>query len=268
MKEIFRFDKRMLGGGRIHVRKKTEDFCYPLHWHDYMEIILYRGCEGICELNGNACPVVGDCLFFLTPRDFHRIDVCAREGAVSFVVSFSDAAVDRRLLQTLLSAPRRLTAAEDLVGTVERLYETFGKDSPARLVREETLLNLLLCEIIERGETLGHSGVAMNPYVRGALDLIEETIGERLTLSDAAAKVCLSPAYFSGLFHRETGIPFYAYLQKTRVEYACRLLEEGDRSVLDVGLASGFQTPSAFIRAFRAEVGCTPSDYRQKHKLP
>lgn len=51
-----------------------------------------------------------------------------------------------------------------------------------------------------------------------------------------------------------------------RVEYAKRLLEEKELSVLEVGFESGFNTPSQFIRVFKDQVGTVPSKYKKENR--
>ena len=40
----------------------------------------------------------------------------------------------------------------------------------------------------------------------------------------------------------------------------------GERGVLDVALACGFRQVTFFNRLFRREVGCTPTEYRRRHR--
>jgi AraC family transcriptional regulator len=41
------------------------------------------------------------------------------------------------------------------------------------------------------------------------------------------------------------------------------LLRETSHSVIDVGLAVGYSSPSHFAHVFRREVGVSPTDYRR-----
>ncbi|HET8696977.1 MAG TPA: Ada metal-binding domain-containing protein [Gammaproteobacteria bacterium] len=52
------------------------------------------------------------------------------------------------------------------------------------------------------------------------------------------------------------------WLKRERVRAACRLLLHGDRRVVDVGHAAGFESESAFHRQFLAVMRMTPGAYR------
>jgi AraC family transcriptional regulator, regulatory protein of adaptative response / DNA-3-methyladenine glycosylase II len=64
------------------------------------------------------------------------------------------------------------------------------------------------------------------------------------------------------MFRRVLGVTPAGVLNTARIEYAKRLLREGNDSVLCVALAAGFQSASAFHRRFRLATGMTPLEYR------
>ena len=52
------------------------------------------------------------------------------------------------------------------------------------------------------------------------------------------------------------------YLTRFRIQRACQLLLHSSLSVSAVAVSAGFADPFYFSRAFRREVGCSPSAYR------
>jgi transcriptional regulator GlxA family with amidase domain len=49
---------------------------------------------------------------------------------------------------------------------------------------------------------------------------------------------------------------------------AIALLTETDTSVGDVAASCGFESPSAFAKAFRSAIGETPRNYRRRVRSP
>ena len=94
------------------------------------------------------------------------------------------------------------------------------------------------------------------------LRYIEDHCDEKITLEQMARMARLTPAYFSRVFHRETGETFQSYLQAVRVARACELLRGGAR-VIDAAAAAGFDDPGYFTKVFRRAVGVTPREYRK-----
>jgi AraC-like DNA-binding protein len=83
-----------------------------------------------------------------------------------------------------------------------------------------------------------------------------------------AASVCravgLSERTLRRRFPEVVGMTWRAYLLQCRLLRAMTLLAEGGASILDVATAVGFDSPSAFTRAFRRTTGESPSDYRTR----
>lgn len=79
----------------------------------------------------------------------------------------------------------------------------------------------------------------------------------------AAAHFRISVRHLHKLFAR-SGISFGQYLLRCRLRKArIAVLLQPQRTILDIGLESGFQSPSHFTRSFTREFGMTPSAMRR-----
>jgi AraC-like DNA-binding protein len=65
-------------------------------------------------------------------------------------------------------------------------------------------------------------------------------------------------------FHSAVGLSWRSYLLRARILRAMSLLAEPGPSVLEVSLEVGFESLSAFARAFAGHCGETPSAYRRR----
>ena len=81
----------------------------------------------------------------------------------------------------------------------------------------------------------------------------------RKSLSDYSQQMQLSERSLSRLFVQETGLSFRRWRQRSRLLSSLPLLERGDR-VTDVALACGYESMSAFVAAFREQMGMTPGE--------
>ncbi len=72
----------------------------------------------------------------------------------------------------------------------------------------------------------------------------------------------LSPAYFSTLFKRETGMSFTAYVTKVRMEAAAVLLRDTEEKTYLIAGQTGYQDPNYFSYVFKRHFGTSPSRYR------
>ena len=78
---------------------------------------------------------------------------------------------------------------------------------------------------------------------------------------------CKSPQlYLSRRFKEETGETLTDFILKEKAEKAKRLLRYSDKPLTAIGAYLGFPPASHFSRVFKAYVGTTPREYREKHQ--
>jgi AraC-like DNA-binding protein len=87
---------------------------------------------------------------------------------------------------------------------------------------------------------------------------------DQLSIHELCRAIGVSERTLRRRFQADTGITWRQYLQQTRLLSAMALLTERDRGVLDVASTVGFESASAFTRAFTQYTGETPSVYRQR----
>ncbi len=262
---IYKFEREMLKGEDIHIRKKSDNAYYKKHWHNYFEIIYYKNCAGYCSLNGMEYPLRGNCLFFLTPSDFHQIVTEEVPDSYALIISFSEQIADKKILEKLTGEAIVLYDLPPLLaGQIEELYTVFSGKSAFRERYLHHLLNCILICILEQGQRVLPAAKDIHPIVRESIAYMLANPSAPITLHTFAEKFCITEAYFSHLFHENAGVSFKQYLTSLRMECAKRMLSEGEFSVIDVGFECGFVSPSQFSRSFKKHTGMTPSEYRAK----
>lgn len=267
MQEIYKFDKDFLLGDHIRVHQRKGDTSYFLHRHDYYELILYRNCGGFCELNGERYEISGDCVFLLTPNDFHRIEAQNTDSSESIVVSFSEAVCDNELISKIGFLPRIWYGVSDACRTMTRhLYNSYKSSSAESKTKLYHLLNAILFDVLENCQCAKSETRYISPAVGKAMTAVLKDISADVTLSALASASGMTAAYFSDLFHRETGKSFKKWLNSVRIEHAKRLLEENRLPILEICYECGYNTPSQFIKMFKRETGVTPTEYKKRKK--
>jgi len=88
---------------------------------------------------------------------------------------------------------------------------------------------------------------------------------EYVTLEDCAKRFHFSQRYLGRLVKKETGCTFPQYVTRIRIQNAKNLILQNNLSIEEIASKLGFYDSSYFIRVFKKEMGCTPSDYRNKH---
>jgi len=100
------------------------------------------------------------------------------------------------------------------------------------------------------------------PRLIEAVTLMETNIEEPLSTDDLAYHVGLSRRHLERLFKKHLdSVPSRFYLQ-LRLDKARQMLRETDRSIVEVGMASGFSSASHFSTTYRTHFSVTPRQER------
>lgn len=107
-----------------------------------------------------------------------------------------------------------------------------------------------------------------DPRIRRAIEEIQARHAEPLDVAALARAARMSRYHFSRVFREQTGASPYQFLINTRVERAAELLAAGGANVTEAALAVGFADLGRFGRAFKAQLGRTPSAWLMEHRSP
>ena len=98
-------------------------------------------------------------------------------------------------------------------------------------------------------------------------DYVDQNLGEDLTLEGLADVACLSKFHFGRVFQACTGETLFQFIRRLRLERAASLLlARPSEPVTGIGLACGFDNPSAFTRSFRGHFGVSPTGWRNGNR--
>lgn len=99
--------------------------------------------------------------------------------------------------------------------------------------------------------------------IRKCCEYINRHLHDEITLKILAGITGRSANYISDLFYKELGIRPTEYIRKTKLGYACHVLEIANLSVSAISDLLAFPSASSFISYFKAEYGVTPLQYKK-----
>ena len=109
------------------------------------------------------------------------------------------------------------------------------------------------------------------PEVQARLEALMDAealyLAPALTIAQVARRSGYPEYLVSAAINRGFGCTFWDYINRQRIEAACRCLADATdaRTVLDIAYACGFTSKSTFNAAFKRETGATPSAWRARH---
>lgn len=103
--------------------------------------------------------------------------------------------------------------------------------------------------------------------VKGIHEYLMLNYREEINLEEIAEIVHMAPASACRFFKSNTGLTIFEYLNKIKIDYACKLLLNTDLNVVDISYDCGFNNLSHFNKQFRKFIGKTPTDFRRIRQL-
>lgn len=277
-------------GEHIHVSISNQypDFIGVIHKHTFIELVYI--------LSGSAMHVVGDRqvpaekgdLFIINYDTPHAFFPIGDEPLIAYDVTFTPGFLDKSLLDSVrlesihsflfysLFPAQQLSPDVHISGFSYNTFgELFNKIYLEYINREngyEALLRAYLVELIIKIFRKMDSTVSaeqLSPQSRivdTTLTFLKKNYQKHLSLNDLAAQVFLSKDYFARLFRETTGMPISAFLQKIRIEEACKLLATTDYTVDRIAAMCGFGDTKHFYTTFKKHTGMTPKQYKNTPK--
>lgn len=100
--------------------------------------------------------------------------------------------------------------------------------------------------------------------LNSAVNYIEENIKETIDLEEVSKIACCSTYHFQRMFAYIADIPLSEYIRRRRMSLAAVELQSGNEKVIDISLKYGYDSPTAFNRAFKSVHGIAPSQAKEE----
>lgn len=263
-------------------KQSYEKLPSSLHFHDELEFLYVY--TGRLNLHINKIPITllpteG---IFINSNQPHCIppppeDTCPCKEDCSFS-SFlfhpsllqSNNALNLSFVQPILHNPsvsflhlsQSIPWQKDILNFLLKMEQCW--DSPSATLHLQTLL-FQIWEILY--VNLFSDDRVPTSSLKAMVTFIHHAYAEKILLQDIANAGFVSKNTCITLFNRHLGISPTHYLNNYRLEKAAQLLVSTKFSVTAIALATGFSSPSYFVKLFRQTYGMNPTEYRKQETL-
>jgi len=240
------------------------------HWHKYYEIIFIK--EGRYRLVNNRKTIESDepGVFIHRPYSLHNLNSLGRvyRRRVIFVTreivnrfTWQTVDADAYANANLIYAHPNLTEWEELDFYIDLTQK--HQEEPNVLAHVYALMFQRIISIAEEGR--GEIVRCPFSYIQDVLNYILDNLAENNTIEVIAARFNTGRSKLQSDFKAVTGMSFHQYIVTLRLNRAYRLLLEGERSVVQVAMETGYSSEAHFIKAFREHWGITPGQLRKQN---
>lgn len=176
-------------------------------------------------------------------------------------------------LPALIHIPVRAAAEYAQLGQVsEMMIAESAAPGPASTRLMSRLAEILLILVFRQQaqDLSGQPGLRAlaDPLIAPAIGRMHADPGRDWSVASLAAACGLSRSAFAAHFTQAVGETPISYLISWRMTAAAKLLATTDTTVGRVALSVGYRSEAAFRHAFAGALGCTPREYRGRHRPP
>ena len=81
-------------------------------------------------------------------------------------------------------------------------------------------------------------------------------------LDEIADKFYISTSYLCRVFKKHTGMTISQYVNQIKIQHACELLANTDKTSTAIAYECGFNSSMYFCTTFKEQMGCSPTEFR------
>ena len=119
----------------------------------------------------------------------------------------------------------------------------------------------------DQPKTIASNQSLFDRHVTQAIELMEASICDPLSMSDLAAQIGLSTRQLERIFREAVGQPPGKFCKRIRTRRARTMIEETLLPLADVAAATGFGSCGTMSKAVRDEFGITPAKMRTRRDV-
>ena len=236
------------------------------NWHENIEILYVVDGEGAVSNNGHIIPVSKGSVVVINSNHLHTLAAGSSRLWHRYLIVDRSFCLANGFDSNAISFEMQVSTERVRV-LMERLEEAYRQPegTPYRVLQIRTIvLELMLYLCREHGTLNTHverpeRSIA---HIKQAIDYIRASFDKSFSLDDVAEFVGVNKCYLSREFHRYTGYPFVAYVNRTRCKMAQQMLADERLSIFEVGARCGFENRSYFAKCFQRYIGMLPNEYR------
>jgi AraC family transcriptional regulator, transcriptional activator for feuABC-ybbA operon len=257
---------RQFNESRRYSRKLTRTI-------QHHELIFVTGGKGSIIIEKKRYQLREGMLFYICPDVLHSIEIDTEGPGYFLTVHFSYAHVsfnDSKWVikdgeDTLpLHPAQELKDYYQIDDIFKKLVDNWKAKLPGYEFITKTLLQQLVIAIYQNIRKQNQN-YATSLKVEKIIQYMHKNINNRVTLTELAEIVQLSPAYLSRAFKETTGYSVIEFFNKIKIDKAKELIIEGNKKVKEVAQTLGFTDEFYFSRIFKRIEGISPSEFYSKN---
>ncbi len=245
------------------------------HYHPENELLYIISGDGIQQVGDHVSEFKSGDLILLgenLPHDFNISNNA--DNAEVLVITFPSNILSKfpefQAMLTLIDKAKYGLLLNQTPKSVRSILSDFNsKELPTQLVN----LFIVLSKLSEKTShfqqlsSINFSAFHVDINSQGRLvkviNYVNEHQGQSINLKEISSVANMTPPAFCRWFKKLMHITFVCYLNKVRIQEACRLLITTDKAISEIAELSGYDSFSSFNRSFQKQQSASPTNYRK-----
>lgn len=254
---------------------------YPVvttHWHEEAEFTLITAGQALYQIDLTEYPVEAGDLLFIPPLVLHSISLqeypkISSETYVfhmNFLGGNSTDICSTRYLTPLMNQeffmPYLIKPEHPAYASLRKIFNQINSLYGEAVTGYELALKSLFLQAIflllqYSKRNLSSGTDTSSDKLKQVLDFIETHYAQNITISELAKLCYFSDYHFMRFFKKHMNMTCVEYINNLRLEKSVELFEQGNTSILDVSLSTGFHNLSYFHKVFKRKYHMTPKSF-------
>jgi AraC-like DNA-binding protein/quercetin dioxygenase-like cupin family protein len=254
---------------------RTPDFEVGWHQHIEYELILFTKGSGLSFVGNHVGEFEKGDVYLLgsnLPHTFQKREATQITSAVVVhfrsdfwgheLLNIPECRDIKKLLDTSLFGLKIQGKTKKRLGPMVKALET-TTDFKRILLLGECLEVIASSEEYVQLSTQGPKQPSNKESIDRIIQFTIDNFRDPVSISQVAEIACMSVPAFCNYFKKSTKKTYIDFLTEVRIGYACTLLMETDKTVLDICFECGYNTMSNFHKKFMKIKTYTPLQYRK-----
>ncbi|MCQ2378344.1 MAG: helix-turn-helix domain-containing protein [Victivallaceae bacterium] len=236
-----------------------EQEIYPwLHYHMRTPFWRFYACTepgGVVVIDGKETHLLPGKFYFIPC--YLSFSTYAEKPFSQFYIHFK--------LSEYLPVPRRIIIEDadgESAADIRRFIALRNREGAEQL-RRFLALSVLSRAVLKLPEKYLLEGKTVDPRIQALILWMEAHLADELDNDFFARRLKMSRNGFCRLFRAETGESPKAYLQRKRIERACELLHDKNKSIDEIAAETGFCDRYHFSKVFARILAMPPARFRR-----
>ncbi len=254
------------------------------HWHEYLQFYYFTCGEAVVECAQNRFCVCCGTIAVINSNEMHYLE--SLSDHLKFYVIRIDPAflfssqvdlVQTKYLvplsQNRISFQNCISKDPQILNCITNIIEEYNKKQIGFELAVKSyiyqlivlLLRNYISKILSKDEFEARCRALKRFDV--VFNKIERDYREKMSLSELAGSVNVSPCHFCRTFKQLAGKTATDYINGVRLEKSILLLKQNNLNITEIALECGFDSVNYFSRLFRRNYHISPTEYRRSNTI-